>query len=819
MRNISSLQALEDVEVTASPLIDAGSNLAQQGQTFLGRSTRLTDWTGSGDQPPLNPTPVTVSKAANPFFADYQPQNSSVFSFFDDLSIPGQGTKYTQASISYTVVGYHTIDRNDPLFVDINYVKDQTFADRLARCSLSINNTLSGADSVFLNTASGATTNNMRTLCHGSLYGLTWSNPPVETSIDNYPFIYPGDVIQQLFTSSHPIAVGTNPIDALFGWLRSTNAVDSVTTPSIRQDLLKIQTLVLDMNDDVDSQLQAADLLATNNFVPRVGGVHWHFKAPDGVPDDTQPTIPTDTQAKGLRDLNAVQSQLDAVLREQQRLQGELFSAWWTYMSDRSNPSVDANALKQQMVATVSTLKQKLRANSNDKSNNDGFIKTLSDSVQAKQTTLGLIQAGTQSSFFTQRDPTLFVAGLSSKWPTDWDQNLSVRLNPQNNRNSQPAGTPTWPPFNTSMFQNKVPSSLSSSMTDILGEAELRQLNKQAFQTVPEYWGTGDITKNGNNYENGWFPLFIEWEVEYYHIPFENWTFAPQGPEARIGYGLKAEANPSSSAIQADYRILNGRCPVLPQTAATLEATLKQVFSKINPDQNPIDSGPLIDAAKSLDFSSTPLSGLTDQLLTRMQGTHVLPLTQAADGTVQVVPEAQPIGTEVGLNDSSDFLLMSGQTTKTPFASLVDLPANPSQIAPMKPVTHGQFRFTKLNIIDKFGQIVQGIQLFSSTSNAIGPTATPLFPCLGDSYSVEKNNDNIGTAKVVLPRTDDKCAFVQLPPCINQDVRINAFFLKEDTPPQWRALDEWENPVRGWLIINQMNVSFQIFTPDGKKIP
>ena len=152
--------------------------------------------------------------------------------------------------------------------------------------------------------------------------------------------------------------------------------------------------------------------------------------------------------------------------------------------------------------------------------------------------------------------------------------------------------------------------------------------------------------------------------------------------------------------------------------------------------------------------------------------------------------------------------------SKTPFASSIDIPTDVTKYNPFKPCIHGQFRFTKLNIIDKFGQIVQGVQLCSDVANSIGPTVTPLFPCLGDFYSVEQNTD--GSAKIVLPRTDNKCNFVQLPPSINQDARINSMFLKEDSPPQWRRLDEWENPVRGWLIINQANVSVQVFTPDGE---
>ena len=147
------------------------------------------------------------------------------------------------------------------------------------------------------------------------------------------------------------------------------------------------------------------------------------------------------------------------------------------------------------------------------------------------------------------------------------------------------------------------------------------------------------------------------------------------------------------------------------------------------------------------------------------------------------------VGAAIGLTED-DFLGMQGQTTVTPFASLIDIPADSTKYNPFKPCIHGQFRFTKLNIVDKFGQVVRGVELMSDIPNGIGPTPTPLFPCLGDSYSVEPNPDNI-TAKVVLPRNDGLNNFVQLPPSINQNARVNAIFVSQDTPPQWRQLDEW----------------------------
>ena len=83
---------------------------------------------------------------------------------------------------------------------------------------------------------------------------------------------------------------------------------------------------------------------------------------------------------------------------------------------------------------------------------------------------------------------------------------------------------------------------------------------------------------------NGWFPLFIEWEIEYYHTSFENWTCAPQGLQAWIGYALEPSANIATADIQGDYRVLKGHCLILPSTGATPEATLKQVSSQLNPE-------------------------------------------------------------------------------------------------------------------------------------------------------------------------------------------------------------------------------------------
>ena len=156
----------------------------------------------------------------------------------------------------------------------------------------------------------------------------------------------------------------------------------------------------------------------------------------------------------------------------------------------------------------------------------------------------------------------------------------------------------------------------------------------------------------------------------------------------------------------------------------------------------------------------------------------------------------------------------------TPFASLVDLPADIKKYSPFKPVSHGQFRFTKFNIIDKFGQVVAGIDHIVATSISSQQSTfhSSLFPCLGEAYSLEYLGD--GTANAIMKRSDVWNSFVQIPPCVNQPARINASFVTYATPQHishsWRPVADWENPIQGWVVINFANVSLQIFTNDGR---
>ncbi|KAI9749955.1 MAG: 40S ribosomal protein S28, partial [Chaenotheca gracillima] len=839
-RHIDDIDASEDLEVTASPFIDYSLPLNQQGQVFLGRSTKFADWTGDLKGTPANSVPLTVSRAANPFFADYQPQNAGVFSFFDDLSV-GDGSQIVNAKISYVVVGYHTNQATDPLAIPD--ALDQSPIDRLKACLLNVKDpsSLSQQDQEWLQASTGM---KMTNICHGSIFNVLWDQCYTARNRQSFPVInpnanvmsYPGDLVQTGLWRSHPLAVGTNPIDALFGWLRAQTLSSGTALSSpedislIKAQLMKIQTLVLDNNDDIDSELQAQDLLATNNFIPSNAGVRWHFKT-TGLQEEGH-SLPTDEQVDSLRLMNQKQSVLNALIRESERLQAELFSQWWTYICDHDKgTAAEQGKRTTQISQNVSNLVDRISQNGSAFIGGT-LIFDLTGEVNALASTIPVL-SGTEPAFYLQRDPTLFVAGLSSQWPANFNESLPVRLDGQNmlgindaaakDLNTIPFTSPTVTGGDlATVLSAKMPPELINPIRRLIYEAQFNQANVSGGQVPPEYQNDGDRYVG----QQGWFPLFIEWEIEYYNIAFENWDFGPQGPEGRVGYSLKAtvnfEANQPAEP-KDDYRILTGRCPILPSTSASLEAVLTQVFAKANPNELESllpanDRASLLSSVKSLDFLSTPMSGLTDQLITRMQGTHISPNSYSGGGpNPQILPEAQQLAVEIGLASHLD-LIASG-TDYTPFASLMSIPADSTRFSPFKPAIHGQFRFTKLNIIDKFGQIVRGLKPASLVSDSIGPFECPVAPCLGDSYSLDALAN--GNANAVLPRPDALCTFVQLPPSINQNARVNAEFVTEvspsgpSTPAQWRPMDEWENPVQGWIVINYSNFSFQIFSPDG----
>lgn len=126
-----------------------------------------------------------------------------------------------------------------------------------------------------------------------------------------------------------------------------------------------------------------------------------------------------------------------------------------------------------------------------------------------------------------------------------------------------------------------------------------------------------------------------------------------------------------------------------------------------------------------------------------------------------------------------------------------------------------------MNIIDKFGQALVAID---QKPRLEGPP--PFFPAISDWYEPQVIGNDQTKANTVIKNEDGHCEFIQLPPQINQKVRLNADFVMTTdndkwidptiiTKAPWRPATEWEQPVFGWVVVNYADYGIQFFLQDG----
>ena len=141
----------------------------------------------------------------------------------------------------------------------------------------------------------------------------------------------------------------------------------------------------------------------------------------------------------------------------------------------------------------------------------------------------------------------------------------------------------------------------------------------------------------------------------------------------------------------------------------------------------------ILDSIDQLGLLSAPLAGFIDHLTTKFQGSHVQPFAKLP-------------GRRVTIGEETDL---------TPYRTSVRVPQGASMF---KPATHGQFCLTKVNIIAKFGQVV----------DAVDPTvpaeAEPLYPCISEQLRPRPLPDKSLVVNAVLLDGLGKCESVQLPP-------------------------------------------------------
>ena len=827
VRNLNDLDESVDLQVDVTPYIESSEanakdprnvNIGKQAEIFIGYRESAQTWSESDK--PLTRVDLGLLNSSNQLFPDYQPHNSNVFSILDTFNyIDSDGqTKYlTDAVADYYVLGWHTDRVDDPFTLD-----GSTRSARLAELNMTLND--KGALATWLNSSTDT-----RAICHGAMYQVEWHKRWTADSGSNRPQKLPGDEFTRKLIQEMPVAVGTTPIDTLLAYIH-VNHEDE-----LESDINRIATLLRAQSDSVTDQQAGEDEVQNYNFGTTGGGAYYVLPIEKERP--AQP--PSKDDQRNLLLLNEAQTLLDSVQRAKQTVQWNLFSLWWKYVTDIDNTTAQVRGRYKEQADDLTAKYNVLTVMARDQQDavDELYNEFLLKNLTPKKATLG--------EFAQARDPTVFLAGSQAGWPEDFLNALIGRLDYQIDTFNHPDNRDF-----EKFFIKCVPSVLQQTALALVQEfvqnrPSLALSSTRATRSVdvsfktfpPLYHDQGDPTlpdppppgapwRDRWESTQPWFPLFIEWEAEFFHVEYDKWTLdsvtSRMESQAKFRHGVKTiDARPlwEDESVVQDTRTLSGRILINPQPSFSLKAQIDQLFSSTPPDVldeylPKAERDKLQAKVATMPYLSSPLTGFVNQLATTMQGNHLKPNIR--------VPGNAPIPLVAAYKASEDVDLGEKQlkdigieTDLTPYGSLVPLPV--TTYAAFKPVTHGQFRFTKLNLIDKFGQCAPAIDQLPRPT---GPP--PLYPCVSDYFAPQVKDNYADVA--IKPESEDVCEFTQIPPQVNQASRLNAYFVVPDKlassstrPAYWRPMQDFDdqNPIWGWVVVNYVDNGVQFFLNDG----
>ncbi|KAF3138905.1 hypothetical protein TWF569_008602 [Orbilia oligospora] len=836
-----------DLQVDVSPFIYAKSDentpgekpisLDEQAEIFIGEKIPLESWKEVG----LGKDRIDLKLlgSSNQLFADYQPHCSNVFSMLDNFEYnTDYGTQYLeQAQASYYVMGWNWRESKDIFHFEKNNKASR--CDKISQMNMEIKG-LKGSSKVpdamqkWLDS-----TDSSRTICHGAIYCVKWDTAKPPKNI-------PGDKYAALLNGTLPVAVGTTPLDALTTYADSHKDIEKEGTPKRLETIIsKLERYLLARDDGVETQFEAADLLYNWNYLRLEGGQRYYISGDSKTESDSG--IPTETLT-ALAELNRSQAFFDAISRRIKQLRWLMFSEWWKYCILPS-PTTDMKKATRDEVTRIDLLIENLQTKAAE----------INKAILEYKTSNPSFLPGTRPTYYQQRDPTLLVGGVKSGWQPDFLESLQFRLD------SQVLGSDWKGPITShedwrgliSVANEKLPEEVRDSAKALIHEfafLDNQRVNAPSGSSEkqpPLFHDQLEVDKDENkkpilgpwrdlwNDTQPWFPLFLEWEVDYVHLPYDKYWALEEHKlshdvATKLHYKIKdgqdlADDFKNIKLEDRDDRSLSGRVLILPQPSFSLEAKVKQFFDDTPalPDCG-LDSGDeafIKSKLRQLGFISAPLAGFTSHLITIEQGNHVKPILKVPQtGELKVIPEATRGG--VGLTDAR-LARIGIESDVTPYGSSKKTPSTDNST--FKPVTHGQFKFAKLNIIDKFGQAITVINQRPSL------TRPKVWPCISDWYKPH-TVEGKGDLPNIIERDEEypySCEFIQVPPSINQPTRLNGAYvvpreeLKEaysyqnrislcnDDLPFWRPMNEWDEPIWGWVVVNYANNGIQIFLPDG----
>lgn len=777
----------------------------------LGRVLPLDGWrAGPGRQPFL-----TAVAPGNVAFASYQPSGVGVFSFHDPATDLAEGQV-----VSYLVAGWYS----DPA-ADILAPPRQPagLPARLAELGWSVTGTESATKSVF----------------HGAISHLTYSHTAVGTR-----------------PTATALAVGNSSIDAVTALVRARAARQPGST--VNPDLLEaFQYDLLRTLDDLDGPVELRTRIHEAWFAAQPGGSVWQVV--DVPAGDSRQAAQQDSstgeqdgapaaQPQWLSELNRAQSAYDTAVRELATLQSRLYELWWKRNRANAMPqrppvpadSEFAGALDPNRTGSLANqvlVKTKQVADAQTAIPWGGTQDALAAAITA-YTRQHPLPAGTElkraelPAFRSAADPVVVIAGAHAQSYDDElgttkegllpcrfaDQTVTgITVDPPPPQPplvviSTPSQQPPFRPppprpitLTTAMMAAYLPtlnvSALDPVISTLLNElffldpvnapvvalaaagAVGRPPNPLAvLPAITQSMTTGEHMTGTvpailpQPWSQPWAPLFLVWEVAYYPVPLNdaNWQF--DGTDYTC-----VRAAPRGGPIR-----LSGKSLLAPQPAFTMKARL-DTYLATNPDADLVAVESFVSSVDGWDLLSQALSGFNAQLTLRDPAS-----LRAPDARTVIAPPSITMASLIG----------RGALAMPLAGGAVGATAQPVGGSGFQTMRAGQFAFTRISVVDRFGQ---SLDVLTSAN------AATFAPALGEGLAPQTSF--AGPAPTA--------RYAQLPPRLLQGARLDAQFLpaaSAPVPPGGTVLlddPDAPDPICAWIVPSPLDRALACYSPEG----
>ncbi|WP_327065144.1 hypothetical protein [Kitasatospora sp. NBC_01302] len=739
----------------------------------IGRAHDLA--TGPWTEPAPRRLFLTAIGSGLPAFAAFAPYHRNVFLFQDtlkDLRDPQYGDNYPpDAELSYAVVGWYSKD-------DADILRTAAGIPGLLPPDAAPGNLVDVLDALGWAAPDGMPGSIVRTRYAGTALGIDWQREGIVPDSDRPD------------GTSTKVALGHSTADA-------AAALVAQQTQSARDgDLIKaLFHGELGAMDSADGPIELDEVMRRSWFSGSDGGYLWQVvnRPADEGTDEPAPELP---QPAWLDELNGHQAAYDRGTAELARLQWRLWSLWWLReLPEKRRPKpfeFDLAAWNAEITAVgqqISTLQAKLEElrdeipYAEDPEELPSAIEEFAADRELPATQE--LKRAPQPSFYRPADPVLVMEGTGTTQPLGRadDQPLPCRL---------PSALLT----KVKIGSEEVVPSPNPATPDLTGLpglcksliAELAVLDRAArtgsalkdIVERPTELTDGPFPEYTRVWRQPWTPMYLQWRIKYCATPFrsggtgtggsDNWTFDGDGYHWN---GTGVPQGDGEGGVR--WTTFAGRSFLTPALSYVLREQTKRKLAGA-PDGLLGQLRALQDDFDKLDILSQTLDGFNDWLVQQ-------------DGAAQVT-------TDPGI------LALAGQSSHVPDG------AGDRREQRFQPVRAGQFYFTELHIVDRFGQALRLVTAQQGQPGQFDPVR---------AASVAPDPE-----KPLYPGTSTD-RFIQLPPRLLQETRIRFEPVHHSDDRPLAAVSSapdpvGDTPVAGWLLVNHLDQTLLVYAPDGSPL-